>query len=525
MVERIVLVFDVGTQSSRALLVNNRGEILGKDQVRHLPPYTSREPDQAEQRADFYYENICQAARGLKAQLPELWGRIEAVSITTIRDTAVCVDADGKPLRPAILWLDKRKAKGRPKLSQMTRMLFKAVGMDETATVQFQKSHCNWIRQNEPEIWEKTHKYLMLSGYLIYKLTGRMSDAAASLVGHIPFDHQTRTWQKQGALTRPVFPVEPEKLCRVVESGELLGKITRKASGDTGIPAGMPVIAAGSDKACEILGLGCITKEKAAIGLGTTATITFTMDKYLEPERFIPPYASIMKGCYTPEIEIFRGYWLISWFKKEFADKEMKQAEELGVSAEELLNRRIEEIPAGCEGLLFQPYFTPNVTMPTARGAIIGFSDQHTRIHIYRAIIEGINFALMDGMRLMEKRAGHKFKEIYLGGGGSQSDEICQITADMFGIPVIRTQTYEVSGMGCAIAAFVGLGVFKSYKEAVAAMVRRKDVFTPDMEQHKIYERLYEEVYKKIYGRLAGLYEKLYEIYHGVPEDQGKILQ
>lgn len=90
---------------------------------------------------------------------------------------------------------------------------------------------------------------------------------------------------------------------------------------------------------------------------------------------------------------------------------------------------------------------------------------------------------------------------------------------------VLEGAAPEVSGMGCAIAAFVGFGVFKSYKEAVAAMVRRKEVFTPDMEQHKIYERLYEEVYKKIYGRLAGLYEKLYEIYHGVPEDQGKTLQ
>lgn len=91
--------------------------------------------------------------------------------------------------------------------------------------------------------------------------------------------------------------------------------------------------------------MGCITKEKAAIGLGTTATVTFTVPYYLEPERFIPPYDSIMKGYFSPEIEIFRGYWLISWFKKEFAEKEMVQAKKEGVSAEELLNRRLEEIP------------------------------------------------------------------------------------------------------------------------------------------------------------------------------------
>ena len=379
---------------------------------------------------------------------------------------------------------------GRPKMSNIVRMAFKAAGMEETANLQFQKSHCNWIRQKEPEIWEKTDKFLLLSGYLVYCLTGQTADAAASMVGHIPYDSKTRNWQKQGALTRPVFPVEEEKLCRIVESGEIFGVITEKASADSGLPEGLPVIAAGSDKACEVMGMGCIDKETAAIGLGTTATITFNIGQYLEPERFIPPYDSIMPGYFNPEFEIFRGYWMISWFKKEFAEKEVVQAAREGCSAEELLNRRLEEIPAGCDGLLFQPYFTPNITMPTARGAVIGFSDRHTRIHIYRAIIEGINFALMDGMRLMEHRSGHKFREIRLGGGASQSDQICQITADMFGIPTVRTQTHEVAGAGCALTAFVGLGVFKDYREAVEAMVRKQDVFEPDLKQHVIYERL-----------------------------------
>ncbi|MDD6193728.1 MAG: FGGY-family carbohydrate kinase [Lachnospiraceae bacterium] len=514
MTDRIVLAYDVGTQSTRALLINQFGQILAKSQIKHECPYESVHPDWAEKDADFYYENLCHTSQELKKEYPELFQQIEAISITTIRDTVVCVDRQGKPLRPAILWLDKRKAKGKPEISQMARMFLKAVGMEETANVQYQKSHCNWIKQNEPDIWEKTYKYLLLSGYLIFKLTGQMVDAVASQVGHIPFDSQSRSWQKRGAITRPVFDVEEEKLCVLKESGEVLGTITLQAAEETGLPQGMKVIAAGSDKACEILGLGCISREKAAIGLGTTATITFTIDHYLEPERFIPPYDSIIKGCFTPEIEIFRGYWLISWFKKEFAEKEVKLARELGISAEQLLNQRLEEIPAGCEGLLFQPYFTPNITMPTARGAVIGFSDQHTRIHIYRAIIEGINFALLDGMRLMERRSGHRFEEIYLGGGGSQSSEICQITADMFGIPTIRTQTYEVTGIGCAMSAFVALGVFENYQEAVDSMVQKKDVFQPDKEQHKIYERLYEDVFKNIYGKLSGLYERLYDIYH-----------
>lgn len=512
--ERIVLVFDVGTQSTRALLVNNRGEILTKVKIQHEPAYFSVSADLAEQDADFYYECICRASQKLKEEQPQRWQRIEAVTITTIRSTTVCVDREGKPLRPAFVWLDNRKAGGKPTFSQLAKLMLKAVGMEKTANMQYQKAQCNWMREKENELWKKTDKYLMISGYLIFKLCGQMADSAASMVGRVPFDHRMRRWQKQGDLTRPIFPVEREKLCEIIEPGEQIGRITAQAAKDTGIPQGLPLIAAGADKACEILGLGCITKEKAAISFGTTATITFTTDQYVEPERFIPPYASIIKDHYNPEIEIFRGYWLVSWFKKEFAEKEVEQAKELGISAEELLNQKLKEVPPGCDGLLFQPYFTPNTTMPVAKGAVIGFSDAHTRIHIYRAIIEGINFALMDGMRMLEKQSGSQFEEIYVGGGGAQSDEICQITADMFGIPVIRTQTFEVSGIGAAMTVFVGIGEFDSYKEAAENMVFQKDRFEPDLEQHKIYNALYEDVFRNVYGKLSPLYQKINGIIH-----------
>lgn len=512
--EHVVLVFDVGTQSSRTMLVNNFGQVLAKEKMSHEPAYYADDLDWAEQDADYYYECICETARKCKEKNPDQWERIEAVTVTTIRDTVVCVDKDGKPLRRSILWLDKRLAAGSPVFPTASKIALKAVGMEKTAELQYKKSHCNWIKENEPEVWAQTDKYLLLSGYLIYKLTGEMKDARASMVGHIPYDNKRRDWQKKSALTRPVFPVEEEKICELAETGEVFGYITESMARDSGLRAGLPVIATGSDKACEILGLGCVTPEKAAIGLGITATITYTSDKYLEAERFIPPYAAVIPGKFNPEIEIFRGYWLISWFKKEFAAKEEVKAKELGVSAEEILNKELAGIPAGCEGLLFQPYFTPNITMPTARGAVIGFSDVHTRIHIYRAIIEGINFALMDGLKLIERRSGHKFESITVGGGGSQSDEICQITADMFGIPVIRTQSFEATGVGAALAAFVGMGVFDSYEEAVEAMIQQKDRFEPRKGETAIYEKLYNDVFKEIYGKLSPLYKRLSDIYH-----------
>ncbi|OQA47316.1 MAG: Xylulose kinase [Firmicutes bacterium ADurb.Bin300] len=179
----------------------------------------------------------------------------------------------------------------------------------------------------------------------------------------------------------------------------------------------------------------------------------------------------------------------------------------MGVHAEDLLNKELSQIPPGSGGLIIQPYWTPELMLKDARGAIIGFNDTHTRIHIYRAIIEGINFALMDGIERIEHKTKTPITRVMVAGGGSQSDEICQITADMLGRPVCRVQTHETSGLGAAILGFTGIGEFSSLTEAVKSMVQHKDVFTPDTKNNSVYRKLYEQVYKNMYPALKGLYK------------------
>ncbi|MGN0659399.1 MAG: FGGY-family carbohydrate kinase [Emergencia sp.] len=502
----LVLTFDIGTQSLRAVLVDDEGNLLCKKQTAFEKPYFSLNPGWAEQRGEFYWENICRVSRELKEEAGPLWQQIRAVSITTIRDTDICIGMDGKPVRPAILWLDKRETETDEPFPAMNQMLFAAAGMTGTASFIRKISHCNWIRHNEPETWEKTYKYMMLSGYMNYCFTGEMKDCTANIIGHVPYDNRNSRWQTPKDLTYCVFPIPREKLCDLCEPGDIIGHITAQASAETGIPEGLPLIATGSDKGCETIGLSCTTPEKAAVSFGTTATIQYTIDRYVEPQRFFPPYVAAYKGRYNPEIEIYRGYWLISWFKREFAEKEEAEAREKGMIAEELLNRRLAEIPPGCDGLVFQPYFTPGVSMPEARGSVIGFSDVHTRIHIYRAIIEGINFALIDGMKTLEKRMKTRTEGVYVAGGGSRSSEICQITADMFGLPVHRIQTHEAAVIGSSAIAFTGIGHFDSLDEAIASMVHIRDIFEPDMEVHKTYDKIFSEIFVKIFDKLKSLY-------------------
>lgn len=507
--EQVVIAFDVGTQSTRASLINNQGEILHLSQQKHEPAYFSLQPDWAEQDPDFYYDKIVAATNELKiAAGAALWSKIAGVTITTMRDTPVLLDRNRKPLRPAFVWLDRRRASAEPKLSFPKRLLFRIAGMQEVVKQQFQFTPCNWVREHEPEIWERTDKYVFLSTYLIYRLTGELRDSISGLTGHVPFDHQRGDWMGPNNLIRFVFDIERDKLCDFVPAGTILGTITREAADMTGLKQGLPLYAAGADKACEILGLGCIEADKAAISFGTSATIAFTTERYRTPERFVPSYSAVMPGFYNPEIQIYRGYWLLSWFIREFATAEAIQAAKLEISTEELLNSSLEQIPAGCDGLFFQPYFTPNITRPYARGSVIGFSDTHTHSHVYRSIIEGINFALISAKNIMEKRVKTKINSLYLGGGGSRSKEICQITADMFGLPTYRSGTNEVAGIGSAIAAFVGLGVFSDYDEGVSHMVHIRDEFWPDRRQHQIYREIFEDIFSDIYKRLASLYKK-----------------
>jgi len=211
-------------------------------------------------------------------------------------------------------------------------------------------------------------------------------------------------------------------------------------------------------------------------------------------------------NTYNPEMMVRRGYWMVSWFKKEFGLREQRLAAEQGVAPESLFDDLLKAVPPGSMGLTLQPYWSAgaNNAGPEAKGAIIGFSEVHSRAHIYRAMIEGITYALREGKELQEKRGKHRVTQLRVSGGGSQSDEVMQITADIFGMTVERPHTFETSGLGAAIAAAVGAGIYPDFRSAVASMTHMGDSFTPVAEHQRVYNQLYERVYRKMYRVVCG---------------------
>ncbi len=513
----LVLAIDVGTQSTRAALVDLKGEILHLVKTA-VEPYFSERPGWAEQRPETYWQVLGDSCRRLLQRAGPLAERVVAVTLATQRGTYVNVDHDGVPLRPAIVWLDQRKASTEGLIPALSVPLLKALGVH--GFVEFVTRYCrsNWIRQNQPDIWQRTHKFLCLSGYLTHQLTGEYRESAGNIVGTMPIDAKRSRWAGKWDPRRRLFFVEDEKLPELVRPSDLLGHVTAQAAAETGIAAGLPVIAASNDKGCELLGAGCLTPEIACISLGTIATINTHNAKYVEVRRLLPPYPSAIPGHFYSEVAVTRGLWMVSWFKREFGLRETLRADEDGTAPEALFDDLLRQVPPGSMGLVLQPYWTPGPDVATyAKGSIIGFGDIHTRAHLYRAIIEGIAFALQEGAELTQRKNGVPITRIRATGGGSQSDGIMQITADVFGRPVERPHTHETALVGAAIDAAVGLKLFSDFDLAVPAMTRVREVFEPIPGHVERYRELYERVYLRMYRRLRPLFREIQRI-TGYPE-------
>ncbi|MGP5407557.1 FGGY-family carbohydrate kinase [Psychrobacter celer] len=505
------LAIDNGTQSVRALIFDQFGSEIAKARV-PIEPYFSEQPNYAEQHADYYWQKLCEACQKLWQSCEIKPEQIAGVSLATQRYTMICLDKDKQPLRPAIVWMDLRRAETGD--IGFLGPLTKIIGMGELVKNAQQKARCNWLAQNEPEIWAQTAHYVNLSAYLTYQLVGELIDSNGHSVGYLPYDYKAQTWLKPNTLKWRLFSCTPEQMPKIIPPGQTLGEISAKAAKVTGIPEGTPMIAAASDKACEALGAAGLSADTACLSFGTTATINTISPDYVEVLKHMPAYTAAAPHYYNHEYMIYRGFWMVSWFKEQFAHYEQQLAKTQGIDTEKLLDAAVKDIPAGAMGLIMQPYWSPGVRHPglEGKGALIGFGDVHTRAHVYRAILEGLAYELKLGFDTIEKRTGKPIKHLRVSGGGSQSDAAMQLTADIFAMPAYRPHTFEATGLGAAINCAVGLGVYPDHAAACDAMTHLGDEFVPIEANVQLYKRLYNEVYLKMYERLKPLYQSIQDI-------------
>ena len=517
-VEPLLLAIDCGTQSVRALLFDLEGSLVGRAGV-PLDGYRSPEPGWVEHDAEAFWAATALACQTLWQTHGHLRPALRGVAVTTQRGTVMPLDAAGRALAPAITWMDQRRAARVPVIHALWRAAFRLAGVAGTVRYFQREAEANWWAEQRPGLWAKLHKLVLVSGLLHWKLTGRFVDSVGAQVGYLPFDFRRHRWCKAWDWKWQALPLRPDQLPELVPVGGRLGEITAAAAELTGIPAGLPVIAAAADKASEALGAGAMADDVGALSFGTTATVSVCLRRHVEPLPFVPPYPAAWPGHFACEVQVYRGFWMVRWFKEQFGDREQGEAARTGRSAESLLDELVAGVPAGALGLMLQPYWTPGLRHPgpDAKGAVIGFGDVHTRAHLYRAVLEGLAYALREGRERIERRSGARLTSLRACGGGARSDAALQITADVFGLPVLRPHTLETSGLGAAIACAVGLGLHADFPAAVRRMTRAAQHFLPQPRQVALYDALYRDVYQPMYARLAPLYARIQRI-TGYPE-------
>ncbi len=491
-------VVDIGTQSLRTSIFTGDGELVEMAKLAYDQPYHSPQEGFAEKDPNDYWEYLKEGFRELRNRGINLQD-VSAVCITCQRATTVFLGERMQPTRPAILWLDRRKAQNAPSIGLLEILVRPTPLWKHIKEVQ-RRAPINWVKENQPHIWQKTKKVCLLSAYINYKLTENYADSTACQVGYLPFNFKRQRWESNGHWKYRLFPVHQSMLPELKPPTATLGFITQRASRETGLKERTPVIAGASDKACEVIGAGCTKPWQGCLSYGTTATINVNHTKYIEPLFLQPAYPSAIPSEYNLEFQVSRGFWLVTWFK------------ELASSNERDLEKEAAKIAPGSEGLVFQPYWESGVRYPGphSAGCIVGLRDHHKRSHIYRALIEGLIFALREGKEFIEKKTKIPIKELYITGGGSISDLVAQCTADIMGIPVKRPRYFEASSLGAAILATTGLGVYPNIRNAITRVCHIKETFHPIKENQLIYNHIYHNAFKNLLKQLRPIYKRLY---------------
>ena len=522
LMQDLVLTIDCGTQGMRALIFDRTGALLSKTE-KAFDGYYTKKPGYVEAPPDMFWEALKCVVGELKTKSPRLFAKLGGMTLAAQRDIATVTDRQGRALRDFISWMDRRTLDQALPIPNPYRTAFNLAGKKAFVDSFNRGTHAHWIKVHEPELWQRADLYIFLSTYLTSRLIGRVVEAKSAIAGHFPYDFKKKKWCGPWAIKRQIIQIEREKLCELVDSCEIMGYVTAEAAAETGLPEGLPFVGSGTDKGCETLGVGCVSPEVASVSLGTQATVEVTSRRYYELVPFYPPFPAVDPRAYNPEITVYHGMWMVGWFLDTFAEKEREDCLVRGEDIYSFLDHKLAGIPAGAEGLLLQPYWGQESFKPEAAGSIIGFGGHHTKYHIYRSVIEGLGFALREGLETIEKKSGVAVKIIGLSGGGAQSDVIAQIMADIFNRPVYRVQTSETTGLGGAMAVCVGLGIYSDLSEARDAMVRKSAVFDPGVQNAAFYNALYNNVYKRAYKRYKPLYKALKGLNNRNNKEEGEI--
>ena len=490
-----VLGIDVGTGGTRAVLLDETGQVIASATGEHAP-ISAPQVGWAEQEPGDWWRATCSAIKECLQLARISPDDVAGVGLTGQMHGMVLLDAAGDVLRPAIIWCDQRtEAQGRAITEKIGASRLIELTANPALT-NFTLTKIWWVQQHEPQVWSRVRTLLLPKDYARFRLTGARACDVADASGTLLFDVAHRRWSTPMA---EASGIDPAILPDVFESPEISGRISEEGARATGLRAGTPVVAGAGDQAAGAVGMGIVRPGAVSATIGTSgvvfaATATPTMD----PLGRIHTFCHAVPGRWHVMGVTQSAGFSLRWFRDEFC----MGPDGKHVSYDQLAAEAAATNP-GADGLLWLPYLmgerTPHLD-PDARGALVGLTAQHTRGHIVRAILEGVAFSLRDTLTIF-RELKLPIDSIRLGGGGARGKLWRQIQADVYGMPVEILEAEEGAAYGAALLAGVGVSVWPSVESACDVAVKVAQRVAPDPRRVELMNRRYEQ-YRALYPAL-----------------------
>lgn len=482
---------DLGTTSIKALLLSSRGDVIVTCGEEYVLDYESNEI--CELDPEKYWEVSCRIIRSLILKAAIDPAKITGLAFSSQGETIILVDSNGKPLRKAIIWLDNRSVVEAKDIEDRfgNQKIMDITGQPEVLPI-WPATKILWIRRNEPHIFERVRKYLLVEDYLIYRMTGEFYTEHSLVSSTLYFDIKNKIWWDD---MLDFIGITPHQLPQLSSSGTKVHHLTVEAALATGLDNIVTVFTGSYDHPSGAIGAGNILPGITTLSIGASMAMCVTIEQPINNLSY-----RLSCQCHSiPDKYILLPYaqtagLIHKWFKDTFCQKEVELAEQSNTDVYDLLTNYAIKIPPGAEGLTVLPHFmgagSPYFNQDV-KGVFAGITIGMGKGHFVRAILEAVAALVNCNMESLQKQ-GVNVREIRFLGGGSKSTLWSQILANMTGVPVLTMSNSENAALGAAIIAGVGTRIFKDIQSASESCTRVAKRFLPESVSKDVYRRIYQ---------------------------------
>ncbi len=500
MAKDMLLGIDIGTSGCKIALFSRDGSVICSVTEEYQVYYPA--PGFVEQEPDEWWDAVCRGTKKLIQENSINPANIAGVGVGGQSWAAIAVDEKGDVLTRNPIWMDTRS-------EAICRQLNEAVGEDRIFAVsgnplkaQYTTGKIIWYKQNQPDVYKKTNKILQSNSYIVYRMTGVMSQDVSQGYGIHCFDMRKSCWDKEMCAS---LGINPGILPDIAACHEVVGAISQSAADCMGLSAGTPVVAGGLDAACGTLGAGVLepgqTQEQGGQAGGMSICLKdYCADPTLILGHHVVPDRWLLQGGTTG------GGGAIRWFHEQFGYEERLKAKESGGSSLALLDKLAQDVPAGSDGVVFLPYMAGErspIWDEKAKGVFYGLDYSKTKAHMTRAVMEGVAYSVRHNIEVAAG-AGATVGTMRCMGGAANSTFWTQLKADITGKSIEVPASDTATTLGAAILAGVGVGVYRDFADAVAQTVKVRRRHEPNNANKQEYDRRY-ETYLELYSALKYL--------------------